>query len=338
LDLAGILASDIGTLYAAAIAARSGKSLDACPAHPLASQPAPMNYRHAYHAGNFADVVKHAVLALVLAHLSKKEAAWRFIDTHAGPGATDLSADQPARTGEWRDGIGRIAVHLGLKPLPGSDIAAAPAPAPPVRAALAPYAQALLAANPDGVLRTYPGSPQIARALARRQDRLTLCEIHPEDGAALRARFAGDQNVKAIEIDGWLALGAFVPPKERRGVVLVDPPFEEPGEFERLVDGLVKAHQRWPTGIYCLWHPIKDEAAVAAYERALRATSIPKILFAELFIRERPGTTFDGCGLAIVNPPYMLEANLRAMLPYLSQILAQGPGADYRIASAIAKL
>jgi 23S rRNA (adenine2030-N6)-methyltransferase len=290
-----------------------------------------MNYRHAYHAGNFADVVKHAVLALILAHLSKKESAWRFIDTHAGPGSTDLSADEPSRTGEWRDGIGRIAEHLGLKPIAGSDAATAQAPAPAARAALAPYVQALFAANPDGVLRTYPGSPEIARALARRQDRLTLCEIHPADGAALRTRFAGDQNVKTIALDGWLALGAFVPPKERRGLVLVDPPFEEPGEFGRLADGLFKAYQRWPTGTYVLWHAVKDVASAHAYERALGASSIPKILFAELFIRERTGTALDGSGLAIVNPPFTLEGHLAALLPYLAAALARGPGAGFRL-------
>jgi 23S rRNA (adenine2030-N6)-methyltransferase len=290
-----------------------------------------MNYRHAYHAGNFADVVKHAVLALVLTHLSKKESAWRFIDTHAGPGATDLSADEPARTGEWRDGIGRIAAHLGLKPLAGSDIAAAPTPSSDARAALEPYAQALLAANADGLLRHYPGSPEIARALARRQDRLTLCELHPADAATLSARYAGDWQVKTIEIDGWLALGAFVPPKERRGLVLVDPPFEEPGEFDRLVGGLAKAHERWPTGAYILWHAVKDVSSAHTYERALRATSIPKVLFAELFIRERTGVSLDGSGLAIVNPPFTLEGHLAALLPYLAAALARGKGAGFRL-------
>lgn len=288
-----------------------------------------MNYRHAYHAGNFADVVKHSVLALVLDHLNKKEAGWRFIDTHAGIGAYDLAADEPSRTGEWLDGIGRIASHLGLKTI--APVTPAPAPPPEIRAFFAPYRRALEQANPDGVLRAYPGSPALARALARRQDRLTLCELHPADAEALRVRYAGDQNVKTVDIDGWLALGAFVPPKERRGLVLVDPPFEEPGEFERLAGGLAKAHARWSTGVYVLWHAVKDVAGIEAYEGALMGAAIPKTMLAELTIRKPKGETFDGCGLTIVNPPFTLEDALSKLLPYLARALAQGRGADHRI-------
>ena len=187
-----------------------------------------------------------------------------------------------------------------------------------------------MSANPNGVLRTYPGSPAVARALARRQDRLSLCELHPADAATLRARYAGDQNVKTFDLDGWLALGSFVPPKERRGAVLIDPPFEADGEFTRLASGLAGAHARWPTGAYLLWHPIKDLAPARAYERTLRAAGIPKILFAELFIRKPTNETFDGCGLVIVNPPFTLEPALRTLLPYLAAALAQGAGAGAR--------
>lgn len=288
-----------------------------------------MNYRHAYHAGNFADIVKHAALALVLRHLSKKEAGWRVIDTHAGIGAYDLAGEAPGRTGEWRGGIGRIAAHLGLAtPEP---VHAAAAPAGDVRETLEPFARSLAALNPDGVLRHYPGSPAVARALARRQDRLTLCELHPADAETLSARYTGDQNVKVHALDGWLALGAFVPPKEHRGLVLVDPPFEADGEFGRLMNGLQKAHARWPTGAYLLWHPVKDLPAVRAYEQALGTAGIPKILRVEFLVRKATGTTFDGCGLVIVNPPYPLEAELGRLLPYLAKALAQGPGGGFRL-------
>jgi 23S rRNA (adenine2030-N6)-methyltransferase len=290
-----------------------------------------VNYRHAYHAGNFADVVKHAALGLVLRHLSLKPAAWRFIDTHAGIGLYELGGDEATRTDEWRSGIGRLAPMLGLELPAGEALGLAPARplSPDARRALEPYAAALAAANPDGRLRRYPGSPAIARALARRQDRLTLCELHPADGVTLADRYAGDQNVKVIALDGWLAPGAFVPPKERRGVVLLDPPFEEAGEFDRLAAGLIKAHRRWPTGIYMLWHPIKETGDVVAYDRALADAGIPRMLRAEFFIRERTGVTFDGCGLTIVNPPYTLEADLRALLPALASVFAQGPGARF---------
>ncbi len=289
-----------------------------------------MNYRHAFHAGNFADVLKHAVLALILRHLNLKPAAWRFIDTHSGPGLYDLRAEAPQRTGELRSGVGRLAPLLGLRTEGG--IAAPEVTVPNVAlSALEPYAQALHAANPDGALRFYPGSPRIARALARRQDRLTLTELHEADAKRLGAEFDGDRQAKVRTLDGWLALGAFVPPKERRGLVLVDPPFEEPGEYERLAHGLVNAHRRWSGGSYLLWHAIKDMKAAEAYEQALFETGIPKLLLAELFIRKPTGTTFDGCGILAVNPPYTLQSDLEALLPFLANVLAQGPGASHRL-------
>jgi len=291
-----------------------------------------MNYRHAYHAGNFADILKHAVLALILRHLNLKPGPWRFIDTHSGIGLYDLAADAPSRTGEWRLAIARLASHLGLS-LPEQALVATSdiRPSDEALGALEPYAQALRAANPDGVLRFYPGSPRIARALARSQDRLTLTELHNEDAKRLTGEFGGDYQVKVRALDGWLALGAFVPPKERRGLVLVDPPFEEPGEFDRLVSGLIKAHRRWPTGTYMLWHPIKDRAGPRAYERMLIEAQIPKMLLAELFVRERTEGAFNGCGIVVVNPPFTLQADLEALLPYLASCLKQGPGAEHRL-------
>jgi 23S rRNA (adenine2030-N6)-methyltransferase len=172
-------------------------------------------------------------------------------------------------------------------------------------------------------MKTYPGSPLIVRQLLRKQDRLTAIELHPQDAARLKAVFAGDIQARVIELDGWLALGAHLPPKEKRGLVLVDPPFEEEGEFSRLVDGLARAHRRWPGGIYALWYPIKDRKAVAAFRAALKETGIPKLL--DIGFEIRPPSSepsLDGSGMVVVNPPFTLEGELRILLPALHKVMA----------------
>lgn len=267
-----------------------------------------MNYRHAFHAGNFADVVKHALIVRIVEHLKKKDKAFRVIDTHAGVGLYDLSSGPAQRTGEWRDGAGRVLD------------ATLPAEA---AALLAPWIDAVRAANPDGDLKHYPGSPVLARHLLRKQDRLTAIELHPEDADALKRRFDGDFQVRVIELDGWLALGAHVPPKEKRGLVLVDPPYEQSGEFDRLADGLARAVSRWPGGTYALWYPIKDRRAVAAFRRRLAEAGIAKILDCALEIRPpSPEPRLDGTGLVVVNPPFTLEQEARILLATLAPILA----------------
>jgi 23S rRNA (adenine2030-N6)-methyltransferase len=276
-----------------------------------------MNYRHAFHAGNFADVMKHAALALLIERLKAKETPFRVIDTHAGIGLYDLKGDEAGRTGEWHGGIGRLYGRLL---------------SPPLADLFAPYLAAVKAANDDGALRYYPGSPTIIRHLLRPQDRLTLTELHPEDAKALAARYAGDRQVKVIELDGWLALGSFVPPKERRGLVLVDPAFEERDEFDRLARGFRDAHRRWPNGIYALWYPVKDLPAVDRFRASLKESGIPKILRAELMIRSRATAgLFNGAGLILCNAPWHFEDSLTAMLAALKPILAAGPGATVLI-------
>ena len=273
-----------------------------------------MNYRHAFHAGGFADVTKHAVLALLVERLKDKDTAFRVIDTHAGAGLYDLAGDEATRSGEWQDGIAR----LWQRDLPG-DLAAL----------AAPFMEAVKAANaPGDALRYYPGSPWIVRHLFRRQDRLTAVELHPEDAHALSVAFAGDVQVRTIALDGWLALGAFVPPKERRGLVLVDPPYEEENEFARLAEGFTNAHGRWPTGVYCLWYPVKDLIAVDRLRVRLAKSGIRRLIRAELFVRERgAGGTFNGTGLIICNPPWQFAEALSRLLAGLVPILAQGDGA-----------
>ena len=276
-----------------------------------------MNYRHAYHAGNFADVVKHAVLTRIVEYLKLKEKAFRVVDTHAGIGLYDLSAEEARKTGEWRDGIGRL-LDATLKP--------------EIANLLNPLLGAVHAMNPEGGLRFYPGSPLIVRHLLRKQDRLSAIELHPTDAALLRERFAGDFQARVIELDGWLALGAHLPPKEKRGLVLIDPPFEQEGEFDRLVDGLARAHRRWPGGIFALWYPLKDRAGVNRFRADLVETGIPKILDIRFEIRPpSPEPRLDGTGMIVVNPPYPLEAELRSLLPALKTLLAESPHAKWTV-------
>ena len=275
-----------------------------------------MNYRHAYHAGNFADVFKHIVLTRIVEYLKRKDAAFRVIDTHAGAGLYDLSSEEAQKTGEWKEGIGKL---LG-QPLDR-----------PVADLLQPYV-ATLTLEHATELAEYPGSPLIARRLLRKQDRLFAIELHPEDAAALKALFAGDVQVRVMELDGWLSVGAHLPPKEKRGLVLIDPPFEEPGEFDRMVDALTRAHRRWPGGVFAFWYPIKDRPAVAAFRNALTATGIAKILDLALEIRAPSAEpTLEGSGMVVVNAPFTLEAEMRRILPALTRLLGDGKAARFEI-------
>lgn len=275
-----------------------------------------MNYRHIYHAGNFADVLKHAVLARLIVYLQQKDKAFRIIDTHAGIGLYDLSSVEAQKTGEWQDGIGRLMT---------AELT------PEVADLLAPYLDAVRALNPESGVSLYPGSPKLSRMLMREQDRLSAMELHPDDCETLRALFAGDFQVRVTELDGWLALGAHLPPKEKRGLVLVDPPFEREGEYDRLVDGLVKAYRRFPGGVYCLWYPIKKGAPISAFHAAIKETGIPKTLCAELTVRsDRETNGLTGSGLIVVNPPYTLQDELKRMLPTLKGLLAQDRYASAR--------
>ena len=276
-----------------------------------------MNYRHSFHAGNFADVFKHAVLCRILHYLRAKSAAFRVIDTHAGAGLYDLAGPEASRGGEWHDGIERLL--------------AAPLAAP-VAALLAPYLEVLAALNERGQLKAYPGSPALARAWLRPQDRLIACEIEPKAGAALRQNLRGDIRIKTLEIDGWTALGAYVPPKERRGLVLVDPPFERDGDFFRLAHGLAAAHRKWATGIYALWYPIKGRCEPDGFAKALRRAGIGKMLRAELMVAPLSDPTrLNGCGLILVNPPWTLESELSVLQPALASILGRDGKGAFRL-------
>jgi 23S rRNA (adenine2030-N6)-methyltransferase len=277
-----------------------------------------MNYRHAFHAGNFADVFKHAILARILVHLGRKETPFRVLDTHAGVGIYDLGGPQSEKTGEWRAGIGRV---LGAQ---------FPAEA---AALLAPYLETIAALRMEEGPTLYPGSPEIARRLVRWQDRVIVTEKHPTDLAALTEAMAGDKRVTVLHQDAWTALKAHLPPKERRGLILVDPPFEDPEEFARMEEGFRQALARFATGIYALWYPIKDPGRPAAFVASVAEAAGPREgLVLELLVRAASDPKqLNGCGLVVVNPPWTLATECRSMLDALLPILKQGDGARVTI-------
>ena len=280
-----------------------------------------MNYRHAYHAGNFADVVKHVILSRIVEYLKRKDQAFRVIDTHAGIGLYDLRGTEAGKTSEWTGGISRVFDAVEKSEIPAAAIEL-----------LQPYLDVVRAVNNGKELRHYPGSPLLTRHLLRKQDRLSALELHPQDAKKLAKLFDGDYQARVIELDGWLSLGAHMPPKEKRGLVLVDPPFEIEGEFDRLVDGLVKAYKRFPGGTYALWYPVKDRKETERFSKRLRETEIAKIMRIELAIRAPSlEPRLDGTGMIVVNPPYTLESEMQTLLPCLTKLLSEEKGSNFSI-------
>jgi len=278
-----------------------------------------MNYRHAFHAGNFADVFKHALLARILVYMMRKDAPLRFIDTHAGIGRYDLTGSEAQRSGEWRHGVARLR---------DAD------PPAPIAELLAPYLKALGPLDAQGRSQFYPGSPAIAQQLLRAQDWLALCELHPEDRAALVVHMGHDARLSIVEIDGYVALNAWLPPKERRGLVLLDPPYEDANELKRVTEALARALAKWPSGIYAIWRPIKDRREDARFLNAIAALGAPNILQLDLDVGHIAPTTnspnpLTRTGLLVVNPPHTLIDEARALLPWLAKLLArEGHGAS----------
>lgn len=268
-----------------------------------------MNYRHAFHAGNHADVFKHVTLLRLAALLARKETPFVYLDSHSGVGRYDLAGDQASRTDEWREGIGRL---WALESMP---------------AAFVGYREAVAMLNPDGGLRYYPGSPELMRQALRPQDRLLLNELHPEDGRLLKENMASDRRVAVHQKDGWLLPRALLPVPERRALLLIDPPFEKADELERCVKAVVEAIGRMRQTVIALWYPIKDRRQLRRFHAGLQASGAPKLLNVELLIRAADDPTrLNGSGLAIVNPPWGLEEELRELLPWLAEHLAQGEG------------
>jgi 23S rRNA (adenine2030-N6)-methyltransferase len=265
-----------------------------------------MNYRHAYHAGNHGDVLKHVVLARLIAFLHEKPSPVFILDTHAGIGGYDLTATEAVKTAEWESGIG---VLFGR-----------PAPA------LEPFPSIVGSLNPDGILARYPGSPVIAAEMQRPGDRLVLSELHPEDADILRRWAHGRAGVSVHRRDGYEAIRAFLPPREGRGLVIVDPPYEAPDEFARLADAVVGGCRRWPAGRWLLWHPVKDRAPVWRFEEALLAAGIGDILAGELLVNPVDGVSLAGSGVILINPPFGFDRWLGYALEQLRTLLAPRHG------------
>jgi 23S rRNA (adenine2030-N6)-methyltransferase len=277
-----------------------------------------MNYRHAYHAGNFADVLKHSVLVGLIEALKQKQTPFCYIDTHAGRGRYDLHGEEARKTREFADGVLRL---LDAARLP---------------AALHVYLNLVRALNTHRAghdIAVYPGSPLLASLLLRDDDRAQLCELQPEEAAALRALFRGDARVAVHERDGYEALKSLLPPKEKRGLVLIDPPFEaQDGEFRLIEAALKQAQTRWPNGIYAIWYPIKLRQQLSGFYRWLRGSGFARVLTAELLVHpDNSALRLNGTGMAIVNPPWKFERQLEELLPALTQHLAQGRFGQHQV-------
>jgi 23S rRNA (adenine2030-N6)-methyltransferase len=269
-----------------------------------------MNYRHAYHAGNHADVLKHLVLSRLLALLAKKDAPYAYLDSHAGIGLYDLRGDQASRTGEWLEGIQRVWQ------------------ADDVPALFDDYLGVIRALNPDGQLRYYPGSPEVARELSREQDRLQLNEKHPEDGQLLKANMKYDRRVAVHLGEGWHVPRALLPTAQKRTVLLIDPPFEQADELQRCAQAMKESIARMRQAVVAIWYPIKDQRQLKRFYQDLQGTGAPKLLRVELLVHaaDNADVGLNGSGLAIANPPWGLEDELRSVLPWLGQNLGQTQG------------
>ena len=272
-----------------------------------------LSYRHGFHAGNAGDVLKHAALAAVLSLLTRKDKPLCYLESHAGAGRYDLTDARARKTSEHRAGIGRLW-----------DRDDAPA-------VLEPYLRAVHAENPDGVLRRYPGSPAVAAALLRPDDRLVLMELNASDGETLRAAFRDDRRVAVHRRDGYEGLLALVPPRERRGLALLDPSYEVESDYADVVTTVAAAHARWPSGCYAIWYPLLDRPLSRRLERALVGTGLRRILCSELRLDARDGPGMKGAGMLWVGPPWTLDAALGELLPWLARTLAADGAGVHRL-------
>lgn len=276
-----------------------------------------MNYRHAFHAGNFADVFKHAILTGLIESLKAKQTPFRYLDTHAGAGRYNLHSSEAQKTNEHVEGINRL---LGATRLPTT---------------LHVYLNLVrsLNAKAGGGIVEYPGSPLIASLLMRESDRLQLCEIDNRAFTELKVEFAKDPRVAVHQRDGYQAIRALLPPKERRGVVLIDPPFEaQDGEFDAIADALKGAYKRFPTGVYAVWYPIKLRQGLNPFYRFLRQSGMKKVLIAELLLHpDNSALRLNGCGMAIVNAPWKFDKTVGEIMPVLQSHLSQGRFGQHRV-------
>jgi 23S rRNA (adenine2030-N6)-methyltransferase len=276
-----------------------------------------MNYRHDYHAGNFADVVKHVVLARVVTYMMAKPRPFRVIDTHAGAGRYDLLGPEASKTGEWRDGIGRIfAAHFP----------------PAVTEIIEPYLNAVRAVNTTDELKVYPGSSLIARMIMRPEDVLVANELNAEEYGRLKRAFGRTKNTTILNIDARHAVKSLLPPKERRGVILIDPPFEAKSEFDDLAVAVKEAMARFSAGVYLVWYPLKDEVAAGRFVAEVTRDSSLEFLDVRFSVcAPFPGLGLTAAGLLVLNPPYLLRDELETLLPYFKDVLSEGTGSGFQL-------
>ncbi len=268
-----------------------------------------MNYRHAFHAGNHADVLKHIVLSRVIEYFKVKDKPFAFLDAHAGLGAYDLEGIQAAKTGEWQGGIGKMVEPFTEE----------------VETILAPYRAVISAMNSAGGSRFYPGSPELTLRLLRPVDRMIANELHPVDVETLRENYKHDKRVRVTSLDAMQCIKAELPFSQKRGLVLIDPPFEVLDESERVAQAIEFGHRRFATGTFLVWYPVTTEEFAAKFLETIGALAVPNMLKVELRVKaafERGGLA--GSGLIIINPPWTLEAELHLILPALAARLGLG--------------
>ncbi|ENM5827214.1 23S rRNA (adenine(2030)-N(6))-methyltransferase RlmJ [Vibrio metoecus] len=268
-----------------------------------------LSYRHSFHAGNHADVLKHIVQSLILNSLQQKEKPFVYHDTHSGVGRYDLTHEWSEKTGEYKQGIARVWQQDNIP------------------SELDSYLDAIRQLNQGETLRYYPGSPRVARAHLREQDRMVLTELHPSDYPLLEQEFHRDRQVSIYKEDGFARLKASLPPQERRGLVLIDPPYELAKEYRDVVQAIAQSYKRWATGIYAIWYPVVNRCDIDDMLEGLQGLGIRKILQIELGVS--PDTNERGMtasGMIVVNPPWTLESQMQTILPFLKQAIAPATG------------
>ena len=279
-----------------------------------------LSYRHSFHAGNFADVLKHIVSTSIIDYMLKKEKAFCYLDTHAGCGAYSFQSSEALKTKEFNNGV---------FPLWGrSDL-----PVPVAR-----YMEQVVEFNAHSQLQHYPGSPSIAVQMLREIDRLFLFELHPNEFTNMRANFSGNRQIKMAKSDGLQGLIANMPPKERRGFMLIDPSYEIKTEYHQVVETLIQAHKRFATGTYALWYPVVNRTTIDKMEKSLKASGIKNIQLFELGLQEDSDQIgMTSSGMIVINPPWTLKKEMRASLPFLAKLLGINDQGFYRIETLVAE-
>jgi len=280
-----------------------------------------MNYSHSYHAGGFADVFKHTILITLIKAMLRKENGFCYVDTHAGSGAYDLFSEDAKKNKEFDLGIQKIIHQTQTIPLLS------------LYAAVVRRINNRLTHSVISTLRYYPGSPAFARYFLRKQDRAILCELHPKEFQLLKTHFNQDESVSVQLMDGYQALKAFLPPKERRGLIFIDPPFERPNEFATILSALSVGLKRFSTGIFCIWYPIKERTIIDRFHQGIKEILQKPFLVTEMTLYPEAGNLLSGCGIVIINPPWQLDKQIGDFLPSLTKQLS--PQGTHRIAMSL---